>query len=102
MLQHRLAAAGGYRTGVLRPDLLTALPCFCGCVSYTPPHRNLHECFVWPDGSFETHAAGCSTCQEEALAARRWADQGLTVGDVLRRIIDAFGERGPSTNAPAP
>jgi hypothetical protein len=51
---------------VLRPDLLTALPCFCGCVSYTPPHRNLHECFVWPD------------------------------------IIDAFGERGPSTDAPAP
>ena len=45
----------------LRPDLLVALPCFCGCVSYAPAHRSLYDCFVRPDGAFETHAAGCST-----------------------------------------
>jgi hypothetical protein len=94
-------SAGAYRTAVLRPDLLVALPCFCGCATYTPAHRSLYDCFVRPDGTFETHAAGCSTCQEEALAAVRWADQGLTVADVRSNVVSKFEDRGPSTDSAA-
>jgi hypothetical protein len=94
-------SAGAYRTAVLLPDLLVALPCFCGCVSYAPAHRSLYDCFVRPDGAFETHAAGCFTCQEEALAAGRWADQGLTVADVRRNVVARFEDRGPSTDGAA-
>jgi hypothetical protein len=92
-------SAGAYRTAVLRPDLLAALPCFCGCVSFATPHRSLYDCFVQADGTFETHAAGCSTCQDEAVAARHWAAGGLSVTETRRRIIEAFGELGPSTDA---
>jgi len=92
-------SAGAYRTAVLRPDLLAGLPCFCGCVTYAPPHRSLLDCFIRPDGGFEGHAAGCSTCQDEALAARRWADQGLAGPEVRRRIVAAFEELGPSTDS---
>jgi hypothetical protein len=90
--------ASAYRTAVLRPDLLAALPCFCGCVTYAPAHRSLLDCFVHADGSFEPHAAGCSTCQDEALAARHLADQGRAVAEVRRNIIAAFEDRGPSTD----
>ena len=92
------ASASAYRTAVLRPDLLSALPCYCGCVTYAPPHRSLLDCFVRPDGGFEAHAAGCSTCQEEALAARRLADGGLAVPEVRARVVTTFQERGPSTD----
>jgi Protein of unknown function with PCYCGC motif len=90
--------ASAYRTAVLRPDLLAALPCFCGCATYVPAHRSLLDCFVHADGTFEPHAAGCSTCQEEALAARHLADRGLTPADVRRDIVATFGDRGPSTD----
>jgi uncharacterized protein with PCYCGC motif len=92
------ASARAYRTSVLQPDLLAGLPCFCGCVSLTPPHRTLLDCFVRPDGAYETHAAGCSTCQDEALAARRWADLGMALAEVRRRVVSTFGDRGPSTD----
>jgi len=91
-------SAAAYRTAVLQPDLLVALPCFCGCVSFASPHRSLYDCFVQPDGRFESHAAGCSTCQDEAIAARRWAAGGLAVSETRRRIIEAFSELGPSTD----
>lgn len=54
-------SARAYRTAVLRPDLLAAVPYFCGWVSYAPAHRNLLDCFVRSGGGFDTHAAGCST-----------------------------------------
>lgn len=92
-------SAAAYRTAVLHSGLLVALPCFCGCVSFASSHRSLYDCFVQPDASFENHAAGCSTCLDEALAARRWAASGLAVSETRRRIIDAFSERGPSTDA---
>jgi Protein of unknown function with PCYCGC motif len=92
------ASAGAYRVAVLRPQLLEALPCFCGCATYQPAHHSLRDCFLKPDGSFESHAAGCTTCQEEALAASRWADQGLVTTDVRSRLVAAFSERGPSTD----
>ena len=88
-----------YHTALEQPDLLASLPCFCGCATYQPPHRNLYDCFVNPDGTLDTHAAGCTTCQEEALAARQWADQGLAAPAVREQLIAAFGDRGPSTES---
>jgi hypothetical protein len=47
---------------------------------------------------FEPHAAGCATCQDEALAARHMADRGLAVAEARRNIVAAFQDRGPSTD----
>ena len=91
-------SASAYRTAVLHPDLLASLPCFCGCVGYQPPHRNLRDCFLRPDGAFEAHAAGCTTCQDEALTARRLTRQGMSTPQIRTAIVATFGERGPSTD----
>ncbi len=88
-----------YHTALDQPDLLTSLPCFCGCATYQPPHRNLYDCFVNADGTLDTHAAGCTTCQEEALAAGRWADQGLSAPAIRTQLVASFGDRGPSTDS---
>jgi hypothetical protein len=94
-------SASAYRVAVLRADLLASLPCFCGCVSYQPPHRNLRDCFIRPDGGFEAHAAGCTTCQDEALTARRLAGQGLSAAVIREVIVATFSERGASTDGAA-
>jgi uncharacterized protein with PCYCGC motif len=91
-------SAGAYRFAVLHPDVLAGLPCFCGCVGYQPPHRNLRDCFIRPDGGFEAHAAGCTTCQDEALTAGRLMRQGLVAGQIRETIVATFSDRGPSTD----
>ena len=88
-----------YHAALDRPDLLASLPCFCGCVAMQPPHRNLYDCFVNPDGTFDTHAAGCTTCQDEALAAGDWAERGLSAPAIRTQVVAAFGDRGPSTDS---
>jgi hypothetical protein len=93
------ASSSAYRVAATQPELLASLPCFCGCVGYQPPHRSLLDCFIRPEGGFEAHAAGCTTCQDEALTARRLATQGLPAAEIHRTIVDTFGQRGPSTDS---
>ncbi len=90
-----------YRAALAQPSLLRALACYCGCASYAPPHRSLLDCFVQPAGGFEAHAAGCTTCQEEALEAQRLASAGWSVAEVRRQIDAGYSDRGPSTDQAA-
>jgi Protein of unknown function with PCYCGC motif len=94
-------SAGAYRFAVLHPDVLAGLPCFCGCATYQPPHRNLRDCFIRPDGGFEAHAAGCTTCQDEALTASRLMRKGVAASQMRETIVATFTERGPSTDTAA-
>ena len=89
-----------YRVALAEPRLLESLPCYCGCGRYSPAHRSLLDCFITPAGDFEQHAAGCTTCQDEALDARQWAAAGLAPADVRRRIDAAYADRGPGTDTP--
>ena len=93
------SSAGAYRFAVLHPDVLAGLPCFCGCVSYQPPHRNLRDCFIRLDGEFEAHAAGCTTCQDEALTAERLMRHGVAADQIRATLITTFSDRGPSTDS---
>jgi len=92
-------SASAYRVAAAQPELLASLPCFCGRVASQPPHRTLLDRFIRPDGAFEASAAGCTTCQDEALAARRLASQGVPAAEIHRTIVGTFGERGPSTDS---
>jgi hypothetical protein len=92
------ATSSAYAVAVAQPELLGSLPCFCGCVASQPPHRNLLDCFIRPDGGFEAHAAGCTTCQDEALAARRLASKGVPAAEIRRTIVGSFSQLDPSTD----
>lgn len=77
----------------LRPLLLGSLAL---------PHRSLRDCFLRPDGSYESHASGCPVCTEIALAAEEAAEAGMSHGRV-RDLVDArFADRGPGTSTPLP
>lgn len=93
-------AVQAYRAALALPALIVVLPCYCGCVGLTPAHRSLYDCFVRPDGAYEPHAAGCMTCQDEALDAQRWTREGLAAAEVRRRVDAAYRDSGPPTHTP--
>ena len=86
-----------YRAALAQPELMAALACYCGCVFLSPAHANLLDCFVKPDGALEQHAAGCETCQDEAIDARDLARDGLDRAAIRREIDARYQDRGPST-----
>ena len=86
-----------YQEVFSRSDLMATLPCYCGCGAFKPPHADLSGCFRRPSGQVEQHAAGCSTCQDEALDAARWDSEGLPWPEIHARIVAAYSDVGPPT-----
>ena len=81
-----------------RPICCEQVACYCGCVNLAVPHRDLYDCFVVPDGFYESHAAGCGVCQVEALDVQRLAGAGLSLAEIRQQIDTNFGESGPGTH----
>jgi hypothetical protein len=66
------------------------IPCFCGCATMLG-HRNLAECFVRPDGAWESHAAGCQVCLGESRMVARMMGRGMGPTVMRDRIVAGFG-----------
>lgn len=86
-----------YEAAYARLDLMSTLPCYCGCGAFSPPHADLSQCFRRSSGQIEQHAAGCSTCQDEALDAARWDSEGVPWPEIHARIVAAYSDVGPPT-----
>src|SRR3990170_8072551 len=54
-----------YGAAVRHQDELKRIPCYCGC-GEANDHASLKECFIKPDGTYDSHAAGCDVCGKEA------------------------------------
>ncbi len=92
-----------YRLAVREGDLLARLPCYCGCVdTANPPHRNLKECFIKPDGRFEEHGSTCDLCGKIALDAADLQAQGLPLREIRARLDAKYLEYGKATDTPWP
>jgi hypothetical protein len=89
----------GYRLAVENQQLFTRMPCYCGCGAMPEdPHRNLLDCFVNDDGSFDSHASGCDVCLDIASDVVQWRAEGKSVAET-RSLVDAkYQDYGPSTN----
>lgn len=86
-----------YAAALANPDLLTPLPCFCGCMNFEQPHAGLKDCFVNPaSGEIDPHGAFCETCQEEALDAVAWAGEGVTPDEIHHRLVAKYSDRDPA------
>ena len=101
-----LPAAEAYRFAAARPDLLRAVPCYCGCGASDGHTSNL-DCFVAAsaaDGppAFVPHGAGCGTCIAIALETKRLAGQGVPPAEIRRTIDATFGGGRPGTRTPLP
>lgn len=94
------STASLYRFAAEHGDHLAAVPCFCGCEEFLA-HRNLEDCFVRSDRSWEPHASGCGVCVAEAITVRDTLAGGASIDDARRSIIQTFGTT-PGTAPPAP
>ncbi|OFW78354.1 MAG: hypothetical protein A2Z48_04550 [Actinobacteria bacterium RBG_19FT_COMBO_70_19] len=102
VVQAELAAAGFQLDGMpahmvahyeyarSNADVYAQIPCFCGCQDMLG-HRNLEDCFVTPDGAWESHAAGCQVCIDESQMVTRMMTRGMGPQMMRDRIVGEFG-----------
>jgi len=94
-------ALKGYKLAAVNQDIFAQVPCYCGCVSDPEKYQNLKDCFYNRyTGEFDEHAAGCTTCLDEAKDIGQWTQEGLSAKDIRQRIDDKYAERGEPTNTP--
>jgi hypothetical protein len=87
-----------YQFAVANPEVLKALPCYCGCGAMG--HTSNYDCYVaGVDGqtvTYDEHALGCSICVDITQDAMRLLRQGQSV-DQIREYVDAnYARYGPS------
>ncbi len=92
-------ALRGYQLAVANQELLTHLPCYCGC-GEDPLFKNLKDCFISDDGQFNPHGANCLVCLEEVEDAMTWKGQGLGLKEIRERIDTKYEGRGEPTDTP--
>ena len=94
------ATLAGYQAAVANQDLFTKMPCYCGCGMHAVAHRDLKECFIKPDGTYESHASACQTCVNIAADVMTLKGQGLSAKDIRQNIDAKYSKYGPSTDTP--
>ncbi len=96
---HSPEAERGYRLAVQHQPLFAQVACYCGCVNLPKePHRNLLDCFMNDDGTFEPHAVGCPVCVDIADDAVAWQAQGKSADEVRSLVDEKYQSVGPSTS----
>lgn len=95
----------GYRIALRIPDILEQIPCYCGCGEMehlSVKHRNLRDCFIFDDGTFDDHASYCDVCLYIALDVDKWQGQGLSVKEIRAKVDAKYGDGrfGPATKTP--
>jgi len=87
-----------YQFAVANPDVLTQLPCYCGCGAVG--HTSNYSCFVESanvdDIVFATHGLGCSICVDIARDAMRLLQDGKSMSDIRAAIDADYSRFGPS------
>ena len=67
------------------PQTLAQLPCYCHC-DRSHNHKSLHSCFE------SEHGENCGICIGEALMAHNLQKQGVSVSEIRKQIIAAYGK----------
>lgn len=88
-----------YQFAVANPDVLTQLPCYCGCGNMG--HTSNYSCYVAgenSDGSliFDNHALGCSICVDITQDAMRMMDEGKPLTEIRSFVDQTYSAFGPS------
>jgi len=93
-------AEKGYRLATDQPQFFSELACYCGCgVFLDEPHRDLLDCFMNGDGTFDPHASGCSLCLDIAFDSVEWQAQGKSPAEVQALVDEKYESVGPPTQS---
>ena len=88
-----------YQFNAANPDVMTQLPCYCGCGSMG--HTSNYACYVSgvdADGkvTYDTHALGCSICVDITQDTMRLLKEGKTVPEIKSFVDQTYSPFGPS------
>lgn len=88
-----------YQFAVANPDVLTQLPCYCGCGGMG--HTSNYSCYVADvdaggTPAFDGHALGCSICVDITQDAMRMLDEGNSLGEIRAYVDQTYSRFGPS------
>lgn len=93
----------GYRLAAANQELFDRIPCYCGCKQDPEKYQSLKDCFYdRKTGGFDEHAAGCTTCLDEAVDIGQWRNDGFSPREIRDEIDDKYSERGEPTDTPMP
>ena len=72
------------------PDALNGVNCHCGCMETIHDgrvhSRGLLDCFMKPNGEFDSHGASCQMCYVDALEVKQLTQQGKTKEEIKKII----------------
>jgi len=88
-----------YQFAYANPDVMTHLPCYCGCGSMG--HTSNYSCYVSSvdaNGTitYDAHALGCSICVDITQDAMRMLKDGRTVPEIRAYVDQTYAKYGPS------
>jgi hypothetical protein len=88
-----------YRFAVANPDILSQLPCYCGCGGMG--HHSNYACYVAglnEDGTvqYDTHAVGCSICVDITQDTMRLLKEGKSTAEIKAYVDATYARYGPS------
>jgi hypothetical protein len=88
-----------YQFAVANPEVLTELPCYCGCGGMG--HTSNYSCYVSGEHAnrslaYDNHALGCSICVDITLDAMRMLDEGKTLPEIRSYVDQTYSQFGPS------
>jgi hypothetical protein len=88
-----------YQFAVANPDILSQLPCYCGCGGMG--HTSNYSCYVAGEDDsgdlmFDGHALGCSICVDITQDAMRMLEDGKSTAEILSFVDQTYSRFGPS------
>jgi hypothetical protein len=88
-----------YRFAAANPEVLTHIPCYCGCGAMG--HTSNYACYVSgknDDGSlaFDAHALGCSICVDITQDSMRLLKEGKSTAEIRAYVDQTYSQYGPS------
>jgi hypothetical protein len=94
-----VAVRQAYQFNVANPDVMTQLPCYCGCGAMG--HTSNYSCYVSAVDAddkvkYDTHALGCSICVDITLDAMRLLQQDKTVSEIKAYVDQTYARYGLS------
>lgn len=94
-----------YQFALARPDMMTWMPCYCGCGQHSN-HKSAYNCFIKSDTTsgepFDPHGAGCAMCVGIALDVKALTEEGRSVRDIRAFIDENYSSLGEGTDTPLP
>ena len=99
MRQAATAVREAYQFAGANPEILQAIPCYCGCGAMG--HTSNFACYVSdvsPAGEiiYDSHALGCSICVDITQDTMRLLRQGTGLEEIRAYVDSTYAAFGPS------